>query len=918
MQKTKKYLFFLSSIFILSIFFNLNIKETLAAEGFQTLNGFQEVYEASNGSKIYTYMSACTGIVEPPSLTKNPARDPKTASHLQAPRAIILPAGASTITDTFVYFHGVVFIDSEQTGKEKVATPTTNDLINLFKSQYFFDREIATLKTAGKQAVMFVPRLYQTTLQVNSASKLTANEFNCFYQEAQQKLATIPGISYNPAQTNLTVAGHSAGVNTVRFYSDKGLQANNILLFDGCYISSADSISWCPTIVSKNTANNYFIYYDKNSASTSKGIPATSNLNSSKTKIVATTGLGHFEVATNCIADYTDNKLCNGKGTVVTASTPPTTPANTAPSKPLAPGQKVKVAAIGSSSFWQGCFDSYGKGFIQELQKTLTNTHIFYCKDTTESGKGYTFFLNSWRTYVKGKGYNELLLYAGLNGLGCVKKTDGSFDCEDGLNKYKQNLDIIISEAKNEGIKIIIVGAQPFKGYSSWTEPAGNNIITNNQRLKNDPRIDAYIDVYSVVDKNNDKAIDDGLSSDHLHLNTPTGKKIVYDLLMQQVYSGTPTNVTPTATTKPLTDSEVANLIKQPTPEINIPGLNFSEPNASLVTTDASGNQWLSIPYLGEYIAAVYKYGIIIISVIAVFSIIISGVMLIGSGGNSDIVSQAKKRMMMSVIGIVVSTTSYTLLYVINPDLVNFRDLKILYVKGEDLATYDSGQRPYDGGLQTDGGGIASKDLKDPKHDSVFQKYESCIGVDWQVLKAIAFTESRYNESVVNKLGFTGLFQTKTEYCESVVKKYGLEKYCNNLKNPEVSTIVGSAFLKSSVDRINSICPNASIESKIYFMYLGHHSPAAGYKAMKKSCNYLDAKPIMIDYWNNDHICKPSNTKCYADSSGNPRTATAIATEADNGAKGVIKRALQLGVTNTSSSIDKNTCPLYNHSLITF
>lgn len=604
---------------------------------------------------------------------------------------------------------------------------------------------------------------------------------------------------------------------------------------------------------------------------------------------------------------------------------------------------KIKVAAIGSSSFWQGCF--LDGGFLQELQKTLTNTHIFYCKDTTENGKGYTFFLNSWRTYVKGKGYNELLLYAGLNGLGCVKKTDGSFDCEDGLNKYKQNLDIIISEAKNEGIKIIIVGAQPFKGYSSWTEPAGNNLITNNQRLKNDPRIDAYIDVYSVVDKNNDKAIDDGLSSDHLHLNTPTGKKIVYDLLMQQVYgSSSYTGTTPQTTTKtePLTDSEIAALTKKPTPKINIPGLTFSDVNVeSLVTTDDSGNKCLSIPYLGEYIAAVYKYGIIIISLIAVFSIIISGVMLTGSGGNSDIVSKAKKRIMMSVIGIVVSTTSYTLLYVINPDLVNFRDLKILYVKGEDLATYDSGQRPYDGGSISDrsiygssnsalnkgsndkciassGGGTASKDLSDPKYDSLFQKYGSCTGVDWRVLKAIAFTESRYNESVNNEQCFDGLFQTQQGYCEGNLKKYGLKKYCTNLRNPEVSTIVGSAFLKSSVDRINSICPNASIESKIYFMYLGHHSPVAGDKAMKKSCNYLDAKPIMIDYWNNDHICKPSNTKCYADSSGNPRTATAIATEGDNGAKGVVKRALQLGVTNTSSSVDKNTCPLYNHSLITF
>ena len=344
---------------------------------------------------------------------------------------------------------------------------------------------------------------------------------------------------------------------------------------------------------------------------------------------------------------------------------------------------KIKVATIGSSSFYKGYTEDFG--YLKLLQVKLQDTHIICCQSMTKSGAGTDFFLQQWISAVKGQGYKDLILYAGLNGLSTTA----------GMVSAKNDLDKIISEAKNEGLRIIVIGAQPFKGSSSWTQQFGDNIITNNDRLAKDPRVDIYIDVYSIVDKDNDQAIDSNLTDDHLHFNA-TGNQIVLNLVLQAAYSNTNStqnntnpNTIPSGNNYVVADtifSEIKLEINKPDTKINIPGLNFSEPDIEkMKITDDLGNVWLAIPYLGEYIAAVYKYGIIIISLIAVINIIISGTMLIGSGGNSELVNQVKKRMMMSVVGLIVAVTSYSLLYLINPELVQFRNLRILYVKGQEL-----------------------------------------------------------------------------------------------------------------------------------------------------------------------------------------------------------------------------------------
>lgn len=134
-------------------------------------------------------------------------------------------------------------------------------------------------------------------------------------------------------------------------------------------------------------------------------------------------------------------------------------------------------------------------------------------------------------------------------------------------------------------------------------------------------------------------------------------------------------------------DATIPNIeLEQPAPKITIPGVIFSKiSKESSITTDETGASWLNVPFLGEYISAIYKYSVGLISLIAVMVLIISGVQIITSAGSSETISAAKHRIISSVIAIALTAGSYTILYTINPELVNLRNLKILVVAGKPL-----------------------------------------------------------------------------------------------------------------------------------------------------------------------------------------------------------------------------------------
>lgn len=148
------------------------------------------------------------------------------------------------------------------------------------------------------------------------------------------------------------------------------------------------------------------------------------------------------------------------------------------------------------------------------------------------------------------------------------------------------------------------------------------------------------------------------------------------------------------------TYSEIDNIITKPTPRINLPGLNFSEGKTA---QDEGGATFLFLPFLGEYMAAAYKYGVAIASIIAVVMIINAGFGIIMSAGNQEAINHSKTRIAQSLVGLFLAVGSYTLLYTINPNLVEFKNLKIQLIEGIPLDASIQETKSFQTGIDPNG-----------------------------------------------------------------------------------------------------------------------------------------------------------------------------------------------------------------------
>lgn len=137
---------------------------------------------------------------------------------------------------------------------------------------------------------------------------------------------------------------------------------------------------------------------------------------------------------------------------------------------------------------------------------------------------------------------------------------------------------------------------------------------------------------------------------------------------------------------RPLSTEELRALIQTPFPRIRIPGLSFSEIDTKAAESARPGEDvYLSIPFLGEYTAAIYKYLVIIVGILSVARIIQGGFVISIPDGSGTTHSTGKQMIVQAVTGLIVSTTSYLILYTINPKLVQFENLKIKYSVGQNI-----------------------------------------------------------------------------------------------------------------------------------------------------------------------------------------------------------------------------------------
>ncbi|TAN34029.1 hypothetical protein EPN28_00780 [Patescibacteria group bacterium] len=84
---------------------------------------------------------------------------------------------------------------------------------------------------------------------------------------------------------------------------------------------------------------------------------------------------------------------------------------------------------------------------------------------------------------------------------------------------------------------------------------------------------------------------------------------------------------------------------------------------------------------VGEFIAMLYKYALQIAAILAVIVIIIAGVQWTTSGGNSERITSAKKRIFGALIGLFIAYMSYFILHAINPATVDLRLPQVYMIK---------------------------------------------------------------------------------------------------------------------------------------------------------------------------------------------------------------------------------------------
>lgn len=137
------------------------------------------------------------------------------------------------------------------------------------------------------------------------------------------------------------------------------------------------------------------------------------------------------------------------------------------------------------------------------------------------------------------------------------------------------------------------------------------------------------------------------------------------------------------------TDLKVDLQLKPPIVSIKLPTLsNFTDVANTL---DSEG--YIHLPWMGEYISAAYKFGLVVISIVAVIMIILTGAKIMVGGGEARV--EGFKKIGQIAVGLFIAWGSYAILYNINPALVKFDAVKIQYIKPEEIKVDDFSDPAY-------------------------------------------------------------------------------------------------------------------------------------------------------------------------------------------------------------------------------
>lgn len=279
---------------------------------------------------------------------------------------------------------------------------------------------------------------------------------------------------------------------------------------------------------------------------------------------------------------------------------------------------------------------------------------------------------------IKTENFSKIILSGG-----CVKKDAGitglscPFDCSTPCTEASTMKELLVQKDPSLGPKIVLEEKSKSTvanyNYSKSLISQGASVVVVSSHmhakavsyaLKHCDGFNAYYYFIGQTNQPQTLSIEDFANNDYSNIIKTCREKLGL--------GGTAAPSVTVGTGIPFVN-EINIILEKPTPKISLPGLNFSE----IKTVEEDGGKYLYIPFLGEYIAAAYKYGVAIASIIAVVMIINAGFGWAISGGEPEKINHAKTRIGQAMMGLFLAVASYAILYIINPELVKFRSLRI-------------------------------------------------------------------------------------------------------------------------------------------------------------------------------------------------------------------------------------------------
>ncbi|MFO7628356.1 MAG: hypothetical protein R6W06_02335, partial [Prochlorococcaceae cyanobacterium] len=135
--------------------------------------------------------------------------------------------------------------------------------------------------------------------------------------------------------------------------------------------------------------------------------------------------------------------------------------------------------------------------------------------------------------------------------------------------------------------------------------------------------------------------------------------------------------------------------VERPTIQIDIGGFNtqsfqdWTEKTCPPGTQGAGDQKCIEIGWIGQYIGALYRYGVGIAGVLAVLMMMIGGFIWLLSGGSPDKVGQGKDFIISALSGLLLALFSFMILYTINPRLVAMDPVTVLLPREAEFSEYE-------------------------------------------------------------------------------------------------------------------------------------------------------------------------------------------------------------------------------------